>query len=160
MGDLLEGHAGGVKVPIVVEPMDVGILGSAFRRDLVLFAITTRDVNAGACHHQVLQRGMLLGFDEGRGFLFESELDDGLVKIKLFPLLHLDRVQQVEDALADAGDLADELSVAVFEDDMAARNDHHGVCLMRLEESAQSLKARRREALGLGTHVLPLCAGE
>jgi hypothetical protein len=67
-----------------------------FGGDLVPVAIPTRDVDGRARNHQLLQRGVSFGFDEGRGSPF---------KIEFRALLHLDRVEQVENASAEAGEV-------------------------------------------------------
>lgn len=76
-------------------------------------------------------------FDERR-LVLESKLHHCLVQIEFHALLHLHRVKKTEHALADGGHLADELRVAIFEYDVPARDDHHPVGLVRLQETSQS----------------------
>lgn len=79
---------------------------------------------------------------EKRRLILEAQLHDRLVHrfVELQPLVHLDREEQVENALAHRSYGAHQRKIAVLEDDMAARDNHHRVGLVRLQECAQRLK--------------------
>ena len=158
VSELLEGDAGGVEVPVVIEPARAGIRGTALGREFVLLVVAAANVDARARHHELLKRDVLFGLDEG-SLIFEAELLDGLVEIDLCALLHLDGEEKTEDTFSDGCGLADELGVAVFEDDVAAREDHHGVGLVSFEEAAQSFETGGGESFGLGRDVLPFGSG-
>jgi hypothetical protein len=113
-GQLLEGRAGGVEVPVVVLHARARKLRSALWRDRIQVVVPGLQVDARSRGEQVFQGRVLLDRQERLGLL-KAQLRDRLAEVDQ-ATRGVVAVQHRQHALANRGDLAGVGEIPVLED--------------------------------------------